>query len=307
MFDTLIVQPIFNLLVLIYALIPGHNFGLAIILFTIAVRLLMWPIIRKQLHQTKALQALQPEMKRIKQATKGDRQKESMLLMELYKERQVNPFASLITVLLQAPIWIGLFIGLRKLVEHPQTLIDFSYPFVRNLSWMKELAGEISKFDGTLLGLVDLTRPALGKGAVYVPAMIIVLAASVAQYFQSKQLLPEAKEGRKLREILREAGQGKPADNAEVRNAVNSRMIFLIPFIMLFWFVGLPSGLALYFLVSGIVAIIQQGRILNDEESEMEAIADKAASKPVIEGEVVAKKTKPAKKKKTSKSGKRRR
>jgi YidC/Oxa1 family membrane protein insertase len=47
MFETLIVQPIFNLLVLIYALIPGHNFGLAIILFTILVRLLMWPLVKK--------------------------------------------------------------------------------------------------------------------------------------------------------------------------------------------------------------------------------------------------------------------
>jgi len=49
MFDLLIVQPIFNLLVLIYAMLPGHNFGLSIIIFTIIVRLLMWPLIKKQL------------------------------------------------------------------------------------------------------------------------------------------------------------------------------------------------------------------------------------------------------------------
>jgi YidC/Oxa1 family membrane protein insertase len=54
-FTTLIVQPIFNLLVLIYALLPGHNFGLAIILFTIVVRLLLWPLVKKQLHQAKAM------------------------------------------------------------------------------------------------------------------------------------------------------------------------------------------------------------------------------------------------------------
>lgn len=91
MFTDLIVQPIFNLLVLIYALLPGHNFGLAIILFTVIVRLLMWPLVKKQLHHAKAMRQLQPELKKIKQQTKGDRQKESMMVMQLYKERQINP------------------------------------------------------------------------------------------------------------------------------------------------------------------------------------------------------------------------
>ncbi|MDB5186360.1 MAG: putative 60 kDa inner rane insertion protein, partial [Candidatus Saccharibacteria bacterium] len=60
MFDTLIVEPLFNLLVIIYALIPGHNFGLAIIIFTILVRLLMWPLVKKQLHHAKEMRKLQP-------------------------------------------------------------------------------------------------------------------------------------------------------------------------------------------------------------------------------------------------------
>src|SRR4051812_23177504 len=104
MFTTIIVQPIFNLLVLIYALIPGHNFGLAIIIFTIIVRLLMWPLVKKQLHHTKAIRGLQPELKKIKAATKGNRQEESRLTMELYKERQINPFSTIGIVLVQAPI-----------------------------------------------------------------------------------------------------------------------------------------------------------------------------------------------------------
>ena len=68
MFQTIIVQPIFNLLVLIYALIPGHNFGLAIIIFTILMRLLMWPLVKKQLHHANAMRRLQPELKKIKAA-----------------------------------------------------------------------------------------------------------------------------------------------------------------------------------------------------------------------------------------------
>src|SRR5689334_8965404 len=119
MFNTLIVQPITNLLVLIYAILTGHNFGVAIILFTILVRLLMWPLVKKQLHQAKAMRELQPEIKRIKQQTKGNRQKESMMLMELYKEKEISPFGSIGLVILQIPIFIGLYSGLRHIVTDP--------------------------------------------------------------------------------------------------------------------------------------------------------------------------------------------
>src|SRR5438105_8841940 len=135
MFTTIIVQPIFNLLVLIYALIPGHNFGLAVIIFTIIIRLLMWPLVKKQLHHAKAIRALQPELKKIKAATKGNRQKESQLTMELYKERQVNPLSTLGIVLVQAPILIGLYIGLQKLIKNPHHIVDFSYPWLHHLPW----------------------------------------------------------------------------------------------------------------------------------------------------------------------------
>ncbi|MEK7152855.1 MAG: membrane protein insertase YidC, partial [Patescibacteria group bacterium] len=111
MFTTFIVQPIFNLLVLIYALIPGHNFGLAIILFTIVVRLLMWPLIRKQLHQVKLMRKIQPELKKVKKAAAGDKRKEQMLMLELYKERGINPFGQIGVLILQIPILLGLYLG----------------------------------------------------------------------------------------------------------------------------------------------------------------------------------------------------
>ena len=64
LFDTLIVQPIFNLLVAIYGVIPGGDFGISLIIFTIIVRFLMWPLVKKQLHQTKVMRQIQPELKR---------------------------------------------------------------------------------------------------------------------------------------------------------------------------------------------------------------------------------------------------
>src|SRR3982751_1220721 len=166
-FTTIIVQPIFNLLVLIYALLPGHNFGLAIIIFTIIIRLLLWPLVKKQLNHAKAMRELQPEIKKIKQAAKGDRQKESQLTMELYKEREINPFASLGILLVQLPILIGLYSGLNRIIKDPHQIISFSYPAVQHLAWIKVLSHNIHQFDNTLLGVVDLTRTAVGAGGVY--------------------------------------------------------------------------------------------------------------------------------------------
>ena len=110
-FNALIARPIFNLLIIILALIPGHNLGVAIIIFTIIVRMAMYPLLKKQLHHAMAMKKLQPEMKRIKKEAAGDRQKESQMTMALYKEREINPFSSIGIILVQLPILIGLYSG----------------------------------------------------------------------------------------------------------------------------------------------------------------------------------------------------
>ncbi len=190
MFDTLIVQPIFNLLVLIYALIPGHNFGLAIILFTIVVRLLLWPLIKKQLHQTKLMRRIQPELKRIVKETKGNRQQQALLQMELYKEKGISPFRSIGIMLVQLPILLALYFAIRNVINDSDYVINAAYPFVRDLPWMQTLAADISKFDISLFGLVDLHRAAVGNAGLYIPALLVVIASVIVQYFQAKQLMP---------------------------------------------------------------------------------------------------------------------
>jgi YidC/Oxa1 family membrane protein insertase len=275
MFDTLIVQPIFNLLVFIYALIPGHNFGLAIIIFTILIRLLMWPLVKKQLHHANAMRRLQPELKKIKAAAKGDRQKESKLSMELYKEKEINPFASLGIVIVQLPILLGLYIGIKKLIDHPNTIVEFSYPFVQNLSWIQTLSQDIHKFDSSLFGLVNLTKTASNGGDIYIPALIIVIASAIAQYFQSKQLMPQAADARSLRAIMRDSGKGKQADQAEVSAAVGRGTLYLIPGIVLLVSLNLAVALPLYWLVGSTVAYLQQARILEKDVTEAETIARK--------------------------------
>lgn len=301
MFETLIVQPLFNLLVLIYALLPGHNFGLALIVFTIVIRILMWPLLKKQLHHARAIRKLQPELKKIKLATKGDKQKESQMVMELYKERQISPFGSLGLIIIQFIILIGLYSGLRKVVDNPEAIKDLTYGWIANLSWMKELYTDFSKFDETLFGFVDLARPAIGPAGFYLFGFLLVIGSAVVQFFQSSQLMPKDKEARSLRSILKEAGTGKQAEQGEINAAIGQNTRYIIPFMILFFTVSLPSALNLYWLTGGLVALWQQSRILNQDEEELEKIADKSVEKDIIEGEVVTKPT-PKNKKQSNKS-----
>ncbi len=306
LWNALIVQPIFNLLVLIYGLLPGHNFGLAIIIFTIIVRLLMWPLVKKQLHQVKVMRKLQPELKRIKKEAAGDKRKESTLMMELYKERGINPFGTIGVLMLQIPILIGLYIGLQKVVKDPSVIDTLAYPFMQHLPWIDYISHHIGQFDTTLFGVIDLKRAALGPAGVYWPAMLIVVGSAVAQFFQSKQLSPDAKDARSLKTILREAKEGKQADQSEVNASVGRSMRFLLPGMIFLFTVNIPSALALYWLVSGLTALVQQGIVLRGDTEEMEAAADKSG-KAVIEGEVVeTKKPKTAKRRQGSKVAKRR-
>ncbi len=304
MFQQFIVQPIFNLLVFIYAILPGHNFGAAIIIFTVVVRLLMWPLVKKQLHHAKAMRELQPELKRIKKETKGDRQKESQLVMELYKERQVSPFGSIGILIVQLIILIGLYSGLNHVIKNPQAIIDRSYDWIKDLSWLKQLGSDISQFDASLFGLMDISRPAVGPNGWYIPALLLVIGSAAIQYFQSAQLMPQSKDARKLRQILKEASSGKQADQSEVNAAIGRSTRYFIPFMILIFTVSLPSALSLYWLVSGLVAYLQQSKVLKQDEQELEAIADASVKKEVIEGEIIEKPK--SKKKKTSTKTKRR-
>jgi YidC/Oxa1 family membrane protein insertase len=282
MFTTLIVQPIFNLLVFIYALLPGHNFGLALVIFTIIIRLLLWPLVRKQLHQAKAMRTLQPEIKKIKLATKGNRTKESAMMMELYKEKGINPLGTFPTLIVQMIVLLGLYSGLRRVIADPHTFITLAYPALRHLPWITHLATNIKAFDSSLFGIVDLSRPAIKAGSgLYLPALLIVAGSAIAQYFQSKQLMPTSKDQRGLRAILRDAGNGKQADQSEVTGAVGQSTIVLLPVMVFFFTVNLPAALSLYWLTGGIVAYIQQSIVLNKDEGEMEDIADETPKKDV--------------------------
>jgi YidC/Oxa1 family membrane protein insertase len=245
-FNTLLVHPIFNLLAVIYAILPVHDFGLSIIILTVIIRLILWPVVTKQLHSQRAMQELQPELARIKVEAKGDRTLEGQMTMELYKEKEINPLSSLLPLIIQLPIFIALYAVLRDVVK-PNEIAHIAYPAVRHLGPIADIIGSKNGFHPMLLGLIDLAKP----------SPIIGVLAGLAQFIQTKQLAPKHA-------------------TSDTQAQMTTAMTYIFPAITFFLGLTWASALALYWTTSSAVAILQQTIVLRRDVTEMEAVADEA-------------------------------
>jgi membrane protein insertase Oxa1/YidC/SpoIIIJ len=227
------------------------------------------------------------------------------MMMELYKEKEIKPLSQIGLMIVQIIVFLALFSGLNRVVKNPQEIIDFSYPVIQNLSWMKEVAADITKFDESFLGSIDLTRAAIGDGqSLYIPALLLVLGSAIIQFLQIKQTLPQAKDGRKLRDILKDANSGKQADTSEMNAAMGRNLAYFMPGLIFILTIGFPAALALYWFVGGLIAYAQQSKLLKQDEFMMEQASAVVVRKKSLKSETEVK-TKTTKKP-TSKNNKRR-
>ncbi len=274
-FDTLIVQPIFNLLVVIYSVIPGADFGVAIIIFTVIIRFLLYPLTRSMLHQTKAMRKLQPELVKIKKRAKGNRQVAAMQQMELYKKHSINPFRSIGILLIQLPIFISLYYAIQIFTVNRDQIQTFTYGFLENLGAIRTVIENPDQFSENLFGVIELARPAIQQsGLSLVFLVVLAFVAAYTQYIISKQTAPQDPPKKRLRDIMAEAAEGKEADQAEMNAVVMGKMIKFLPIFMFFIMISLPGALALYYAVSNIVAVLQQSYLLRQDKEEMLELSD---------------------------------
>lgn len=275
MFETIIVKPIFNALMLLYSLIPGGDFGVAIILFTIFIRVLIYPLVRKQLHQTKLMRKLQPELAKIKEAANGNKQLEATMQMELYKRHGVSPFQSIFVLIIQLPIFIGLYHVIQVITLHRDQVAQLAYPAIQQLEPVKKIIENPENFNHTMLGFIDLTKTAFGNGGIDFVLVALALISAFTQYIMSKQTMPtNDKPKKRFRDIMREAADGKQSDATEMSTAMMTNMVKIMPIMMFFIMVSLPGALALYYTVSNLVATAQQHYLLNKDTEEMDELAD---------------------------------
>lgn len=277
-FDTVIVQPIFNLLMLIYSLIP--DFGISIIIFTILVRLLLWPLVKKQLHHTKAMRKMQPELAKIKKQYAKNPQMRNLAMMELYKKHNISVFGPIGILLIQFPILIAMYRVVQIFASNRADLGKYVYGAVKNLPVANNLVNNPDQFNQNFLGIFDLTQHAISKNGVVVGLLVLAVLAAVLQYLTAKQLSPNSDSKRRLRDILSEAGNGKEADQSEVNAVVSRKMMKFMPVMVFLIIIYLPGALAMYMTTANAVGYLQNLIILRKDSFEMEDIANEKAPKP---------------------------
>ncbi len=294
MFQTIIVQPIYNILVAVYGLLPGHDLGVSLIIFTLLARFAMWPLLKKQLHQSKIMRELQPELVKVKKAAAGDKQKEAALMMELYKEKGISPFGTLGLTLVQLPIFIGVFQAARELTENLSKMGTLTYSFVREIPKIQQVIENNDNFNYISFGFIDLSKKAWSNGKIYWPILILALAATVFQFLQSKQLMPQPKEKKSLRDILRNSSAGKKPEQEDMSAAMTGSMLYLMPLLTLLFAIYAQGAMVIYLLTQSLVGIFQQWLIFRKDTEEMEAEVVSVKKSPLHE-RVTAKTTKAVK------------
>lgn len=272
LFDRVLTQPILNLLAFIYNFVG--DFGLSIIIVTVIIRLLLWPLVKKQLHQTRAMQEIQPELKKIRERTKNDKMAMSVQMMELYKEKNIKPFSSMLVMLIQLPILIAIFRVIQILAggtynaTNGTNASQFIYPFLASFGRIPEL---LSGQHLMLFGIVDLARNVAG----YWPGIVIAVIAAGLQFIQSRQVLPDAKEHKKLRSLFKQAANGTEVDQADMMAATSRNMTYFMPLMTFMIALALPGAVVLYYATTSLIAVVQQKIVLNKSALEMDKLADK--------------------------------
>ncbi|MBU2612983.1 YidC/Oxa1 family membrane protein insertase, partial [Patescibacteria group bacterium] len=237
LFTSIIVQPILNLLVWLYDVVPGNDLGVAIIILTILVKVVLYPLTMAQIKQQRALQAIQPKIEEIRKRLKDDKEAQAKELMDLYRVEKVNPASSCLPLLIQLPIFIGLYTALRDgLGSHGLELL---YPYVANPGTIKTL----------MFGIVDLAKPNY---------VLAVLAGGV-QFWQSWQILRKPSSAAPPPVEV----QGKEdAKDEGMAAAMNKQMMYMMPIVTVFIGISLPGGLTLYWLVMSLLTVAQQALFL---------------------------------------------
>jgi YidC/Oxa1 family membrane protein insertase len=295
--DFLIVNPIVNILFVIYNFIG--DFGIAIIIFTFLVKLLTWPLMKKQLHQTKLMKQIQPELTEIRKRCNGNKQMESLQMMELYKRKGVKPMSSFWNLLIQLPIFIAMFTAIRVMalptandyvsrrayapvasLDKINTVIDQQERYFKAIEEKKDGdADPVYEFRPMLLNNIDLSVRPGTRSYSEIIVLIFAIGAAVIQYFASKmQLAKKSKKGNvksTWKKMIADAKEGKDPDQGDINEMVSGQMSFMMPLMMLMITINLPGALCFYYMLSNLISFFQQKHIMNKVDDEMDDNTDK--------------------------------
>lgn len=222
-FNTILYQPLFNILILLYEYFPGHDFGIAVIVLTILIKILFYPLGVQAIKSQRILQELQPKIQEVQRKFKDDKEKQVKAIMELYKKEKINPFSGFLPLLVQLPILIALYRVFWKGLQ-PEEMV-YLYSFVPNPG----------SLDPNFLGILNLAQPSL----------VFAVLAGTLQFIQTKMFSPKNK-----------------GNKTQFSNIIQKQMLYFFPILTVFILMNLPSALGLYWIVMSLFSIVQQYFIL---------------------------------------------
>ncbi|HAU07612.1 MAG: 60 kDa inner membrane insertion protein [Candidatus Yanofskybacteria bacterium GW2011_GWF1_44_227] len=220
-FNEIIYRPLLNIAIVIYNALPGNDFGIAIVVMTVLVRLALMPLSLKALRSQQALNKINPKLNEIKEKFKDNKAAQSEAIMKLYKEEGVNPLAGCLPLLIQLPLLFALYkvfaVGLTE------SSLSLLYSFISRPDAVSHL----------FLGIVDITQRSIP----------LTVLAGVLQFIQGWQQKNSVK--------------GTPGVGKEVA-ALNSQMLYFLPVFIIIIGWKMPAGLIVYWVATTAFSIFEQ-------------------------------------------------
>lgn len=231
LFNEVLYRPFINALVFLYETIALHDLGIAIILLTLLIRLILFPLFQKAMRHQRIAQELQPHVKKIQEKHKNDKEAQAKAVFDLYGKHNVNPFTPFLLLLVQLPILFALYKVFRNVGEGTVSF-DILYSFVPSPEVLAP----------SFLGILDLAQP----------SAVLTVIAALAQFVQSKLTIPAQPKGGK----------------EDTAAAIGRNMMYIGPLLTLFILWSFPAAIGVYWLTTTIFSIIQQkliNKALKDE------------------------------------------
>ncbi len=224
-FNAVLYQPLFNALVWLNNYLPGHDFGISVVVLTVLIRFLFYPLGTQAIRSQKILTDLQPKIQEIQKTYKNDRDKQTKAIIELYQKEKINPLSGCLPVLLQVPILIALWRVFWKGLQ-PEEL-SVLYSFIPNPGFLNPVS----------LGIINLAQPNL----------ILALLAGVSQFIQTKTTPSVASKAKADGDKM-----------SQFSDLMQKQMLSFFPFFTVVILLRLPAAIALYWIVTSLFSIGQQ-------------------------------------------------
>ena len=237
-FNEILYRPILNFLVFLYGNLPGQDFGVAIIVLTVLVRVIFMPLSVKALRSQKIMSQLQPKIKEIQEKYKNDKAALAQATMLLYKENKVNPVAGCLPLLIQIPVLFALYKAFADVFK-PESL-NLLYGFLSNPGSIKNVS----------FGFLDLAKN----------SPVLAILAGVLQFFQSKISLGKnmGQKGPQTTSARLPARQGSGSFSEMATSGMGRQMLYFFPVMIIIIGWKLPAGLVLYWAVTTLFSVFEQ-------------------------------------------------